>query len=326
MEKKNVLVTGIGGNVGQGIIRNIRKTGFDIRVVGTNIVDFSAGNHLCDSFYKVPYAYDSGFLETMKEIVNNEKIDLVIPSTDYEIYHLSAGQTELGCPVAASGAAVAEAYLDKYLTSQLHKKFGIPFAETFLPSEYDFRFGECIVKPRKGRGSRGLFFNPKQLSGFSDDEYLVQELCKGQEVTTAFYVNSSNELHGHITMTRSLENGTTSTCWVTRAFDGQFEHLLRNLVAHVPIKGSANIQSIITGDGRIVPFEVNCRISGTNSVRSNFGFEDVKYTLEEMLYGRPPSPVKISEGVAVRILMDVIYPGQTSPDGLKDNQIPFYIF
>jgi carbamoyl-phosphate synthase large subunit len=75
-----------------------------------------------------------------------------------------------------------------------------------------------------------------------------------------------------------------------------------------------------------VPFEVNCRISGTNSVRSNFGFEDVKYTLEESLYGRRPSAVNITEGVAARILMDVIYPGQDGTKPLNDNKVPFFIY
>ena len=52
MEKKTVLVTGIGGNVGQGIIRNIHSYDPSIRVVGTNVTSFSAGNHLCDTVYK----------------------------------------------------------------------------------------------------------------------------------------------------------------------------------------------------------------------------------------------------------------------------------
>jgi carbamoyl-phosphate synthase large subunit len=326
MEKKNVLVTGIGGNVGQGILRNIRKTGFPINVIGTNIVDFSGGNHLCDGFWRVPYAYEADFIGEMKKIVAEEKVHLIIPSTDYEIFYLSAHLEELGCAVAASDPDVAEAYLDKYLTSLLHQRHGVPFAPTFLPSAYDFRFGEHIVKPRKGRGSRGLFLNPGDLSKFPDEEYIVQELFKGQEVTTAFYVDASNNLHGHITMERSLENGTTTICSVTREYDGQFQGLLENLVAHIFIKGSANIQSIVTPGGEIVPFEINCRISGTNSVRSNFGFEDVKYTLEELLYDMRPSPVKITAGVATRILMDDIYPGATSMENLKNNEPPFFIY
>lgn len=89
MVEKRVLVTGIGGNVGQGIIRNIKATSFNIKVVGTNIDDFSAGNHLCDVFYKVPYAYDENYISTIKLIVEKETIDLILPATDFEVFYLS---------------------------------------------------------------------------------------------------------------------------------------------------------------------------------------------------------------------------------------------
>jgi len=69
MDKKIVLVTGIGGNVGQGILRNILKTKFPIRIVGCNVADFSAGNHLCDSFYKVPFANDEASRAALSRVL-----------------------------------------------------------------------------------------------------------------------------------------------------------------------------------------------------------------------------------------------------------------
>jgi carbamoyl-phosphate synthase large subunit len=81
------------------------------------------------------------------------------------------------------------------------------------------------------------------------------------------------------------------------------------MIKAIPVRGSINIQSIATSDGQIIPFEVNARISGTNSIRSHFGFDDVLYTLEEYLYGRRPSAVRVRKGSAIRVIMDVIYPG-----------------
>ena len=86
------------------------------------------------------------------------------------------------------------------------------------------------------------------------------------------------------------------------------------MTAHGEIRGSANIQSIVTQEGLIVPFEVNCRISGTNSIRSNFGFKDVKYTVQEYLYNITPDTPYLKYGIASRILMDVIYPDVTRYD------------
>jgi len=98
------------------------------------------------------------------------------------------------------------------------------------------------------------------------------------------------------------------------------------MILHGDIRGSANIQSIISADNTIHPFEVNCRISGTNSIRSNFGFEDVKYTMQEYLFNEQPSRPQIIPGVAVRTLIDVIYQNQIDFKSCKDNNTPFYLF
>ena len=95
---------------------------------------------------------------------------------------------------------------------------------------------------------------------------------------------------------------------------------------YADLRGAANLQSIVTKEGEIYPFEVNCRISGTNSIRANFGFKDVQYTLEEYLYKQEPSPIQLSKGVAVRILMDVIYPDQTDFEQLSDNSASHYLY
>ncbi|WPU95788.1 hypothetical protein SNE25_09690 [Mucilaginibacter sabulilitoris] len=325
MDQKKVLVTGIGGNVGQGIIRNIRTTNFPIEVIGCNVLAFSAGNHLCDRFYQTPYAYDKDYIPTIIDIVKREKIDLIIPSTDYEVYFLAKLKTQIPCAIAASDWETTGIYLDKYQTFLHHTKYDIPFAPAFLPSEYNGGFKEFIVKPREGRGSRGLHINPVSLDGFSD-EYMVQQLYKGREITTAFYVNQNNDLHGFITLQRELENGATNECRVDRSYDQELERILKNMINHARIRGSANLQSIVTEGGDIVPFEVNCRISGTNSIRANFGFEDVKYTLEDFLYHIPLSRPQVKNGIAIRIMMDVIYPDQTDKSKLSDNSVLSYIY
>lgn len=89
MERKTILVTGIGGNVAQGALRNILSLKLDINIIGVDISAFTAGNHLCDRTYIVPYAYDEQYIPIIKNIIEKEKVDVVIPTTDYEVYYLS---------------------------------------------------------------------------------------------------------------------------------------------------------------------------------------------------------------------------------------------
>ena len=126
MDKKTVLVTGIGGNVGQGILRNILKTKFPIGIVGCNVADFSAGNHLCDSFYKVPFANDENYINSINAIIEKENIDLIIPSTDYEIYYLALNKNQLKTKVVTSELETSKRYLDKYLSYVFHKENHLP--------------------------------------------------------------------------------------------------------------------------------------------------------------------------------------------------------
>ncbi len=327
MDTKNVLVTGIGGNVGQGIIRNIIKTGFNINIIGTNTIAFSAGNYLCDKSYTVPFSELSEYIPTIQNIVAIENIDLIIPSTDFEVYELALHAKELNTKVAASHTETAAIYLDKYLSFLHHQNHSLPFATSYLPSKYAGQFKKCIAKPRKGRGSRGLIFNPFDWSGLADQEYMIQELHEGEEITTAFYVNKQNELHGSITLLRSLDGGgTTNQCIVYDKHKEAINKILQDMIRSAKFRGSANLQSIVTKEGNIYPFEVNCRISGTNSIRSNFGFEDVKYTLEESLYDLKPSKPNIKPGVAVRIMMDIIYPDRSSYEECINNKAGTFIF
>lgn len=309
---KSILVTGIGGVVGQGILRNLRAMPHDFKIIGTNVERVSAGNHLCDEVYQVPFAYDEAYIPRMGELMSVNDIALAIPSTDYEAYYLSLHQSLLPAVVAASPHQVTAFCLDKYLNYEKFQEEEIPFAKSFLPSEYTNEFDRFVVKPREGRGSRNIYVDPPSPSSFGDD-YVVQEYLDGPELTTTFYVLQSGDLHGFLTLARELEQGNTSRCEVFSDCDGQIEAILKKMVKRFPFRGSCNIQSRVTKTG-VVPFEINCRISGTNSVRSQFGFPDVAYTVQELLLDQQPSPPNIRRGSALRIIMDVIYPDRSLPD------------
>jgi carbamoyl-phosphate synthase large subunit len=324
MEKKTVLVTGIGGNVGQGIVRNILGLKYGLRIIGTNTSAISGGNHLVDAFYQVPYSYDEDFIPSLIAILEKEKVDLIIPSTDFEINTLSLNKDQIKAVIACSGKQSSSIYLDKYLSALFHAEHRIPFAESCLPSSYSGQFSPAIAKPRLGRGSRGLIKNYSGEEKLNDEEYLIQKMYTGKEITTAVYVSYiTGKLLGLITMERSLENGATTYCKVIREYDDQLEEIALEIIRNSDIKGSFNIQSIVTDENEIYPFEVNCRISGTNSIRSHFGFEDVKYTVDELLYKKSLREIVTTEGVAYRYLSDIIYPNGINTGTNSDDFIVF---
>lgn len=318
MEKKTVLITGIGGNVGQGVLRNIKSLDLGVKIIGIDIANFTAGNHLCDFTYVVPYSYLDDYIPAIQRIIEQENVQLIIPTTDYEIYYLSLHQSVLKAKVIASHPETAKIYLDKYLTYIHHKALDISFSKSWLPSEFQNEIEDIIVKPREGRGSRGIHINPQNPRGFSDD-FVIQPLHKGVEITTAFYVKKDGSLHGLFTMERELVNGATSKSKTVKKYDDQLTIIIKKMIQDKGLVGSINLQSIVNHKGEVIPFEVNCRISGTNSIRHNLGFQDVKYTLQEYLFDQEPDEVNTIDGIAVRLLYDVVYPNATNESDLNNN-------
>ncbi len=323
--EKTVLVTGIGGNVGQGILRNIISLNLPIRLIGIDIAGFTPGNHLCDSTYVVPYSYDENYIPTIQDIIEKENVDLVIPSTDYEVYYLAENKEKLKAVILASKAKTAKTYLDKYETYKYLFQNDIPFAKSWLPEDYDFSAAEIIAKPREGRGSRGILLNPEKPKELPKG-YMIQPLVKGKEITTAVYVNKEGKLHGLFTMERSLTNGTTTESKVVFQYDEVVRTIAQKMIDLGGLTGSFNVQSIVTVDNNIVPFEINCRISGTNSIRHNLGFQDVKYAIQEYLLNESPDLPRPIEGIATRILMDVVYPNSTNFEQLNNSSASHIIY
>lgn len=318
-----VLVTGIGGVVGQGIVRNLRAMQRGFTIVGTNVERVSAGNHLCDRVFQVPFAYEAHYIDAVRDLLSDHHVALIIPSTDYEAHHLSLHRHRLSAILAASPPEVTGFCLDKFRNYTEFKRRGLPFAASVLPSAYAGDFAKTVVKPREGRGSRNIHLMPPDPRAFGDD-YVVQEYLDGPELTTAFYVLQDGQLHGAITLQRQLENGNTSKCEVVRCYDDVIESMLRRIVEAFPFRGSCNLQTRVTADGP-VPFEINCRISGTNSVRAQFGFPDVAYTVQELLLCQRPDRPAIRQGCALRTIVDVIYPERSLAE-ISDRHDHFFIF
>lgn len=322
MSKHSIIVTGIGGVVGQGILRNIIDLKLDIPLIGLNVTSVSSGNYMCDRVYQVPYAYDSGYIKAVKEISEKENARLIIPSTDYEAFYLAEANAELNAVVAASPSEVTGFCLDKYKNYLAFDKYSIPFAKSLLPSAYQKEFKKSIVKPREGRGSRNIYINPDAPEKF-DDSYVVQEYLEGPEITTTFYINKAGKLHGLISFQRELELGNTSKAEVIFEYDEEIKKIIEKMVERYPFRGSCNIQSRVTKKG-IIPFEINCRISGTNSLRSQFGFNDVGFTIQEYFFNEEPSHPDVKQGSALRVILDIVYPGMKLNE-IKDKNDNFYI-
>jgi carbamoyl-phosphate synthase large subunit len=126
-----------------------------------------------------------------------------------------------------------------------------------------------------------------------------------------------------ITFVRELEQGNTARAEVVSDYDEEMQSIIQKMLSHYNFLGSCNIQSRVTAHG-IIPFEINCRISGTNSIRSQFGFKDVAYTVQEYFLNEIPEAPDVKPGTALRVMLDIIYPGKKLSE-ITDKNDTFYI-
>lgn len=293
----NVLVTAISGNLGQAICTLINKSFSSFTIIGTDALSPIQGYGLCHKTFKIPFANERNYLESMRKIVDNHKIDLIIPGNELELNRITSDNHLLKITLASPNKTI-KVLSDKYKCYKLFKDHDIPFCDTYLPSEYQNQFDKIIVKPRKGSGSKNIHINPKNISEF-DNNFIIQNFIQGLELTIPFYIGSNNELLSFLPLIKYgfAPNNAYQTC---NKYNNEIRQILLRLKSITTIKGPCNLQCIINDNG-IYPFEINCRYSGSVDIQDKLGLNILEIGINEFLLGKPFSgKLYLKEGFAVR--------------------------
>lgn len=329
----NVLVTGVGSNIGQGIIKSLRMTNFKCRIIGTDMVAFSAGLFRCDKGYVIPSAGDERFVQEIIKICKEEKIDIILIGSDPEVPIFASAKTAIedGCEsiVVVSSPQVMEIGFDKWNTYNFLKQEGLNWPHSVLgnkESEVKQLIGECgfplIVKPRKGAGSKGVFkvngWDELKYALRSVEEPIVQENLglDAEEYTSGVFFSKESEIKGIITFKRELLDGTTY-----RAIIDNYENInceIKRIAAVLSKRGAIgpiNIQTRLSFK-ETVAFEINPRFSGTSVFRATFGFNEAEAAIRHFMLGEDLGELIHSNGVVMRFWNEV-YTSQEELDQLK---------
>ena len=297
-------VTGVGGGVGQSIIKALQMSSLDIGIIAMDINNDSAG------------FYFDGIAR--KHVLSNLKgktypaadwhthayggdLDCIIPGSDYDLEALSNVRDEwgaVGCKVLVSDSDLVKTCEDKHITAQVLKGYYIDAPETLYPNSHPCKF-PVIVKPRIGSGSRGVvkIDNVEDLRREYKEGYMVQEYLDGPEYTCSVFVDRYGEVIGTFQLKRELNNGTTYKGGV--CFDRDIHKLLVRIGKSFKPRGVLNVQLRMTERGPI-PFELNCRCSGTTAIRAHFGYNEPELLIRNYVFGEQLRTPKIKQGKAFR--------------------------
>ena len=151
----------------------------NVNVIGVDccpLSDVSCGT-FADKYFSVPHGNSPEYINSITSIVQSNDIDLIFPGSDEEVLKLSAVKEELSmrncfvaCPEYENVLVLSDKFsmLD-YLTNSGIKssKYGLFSSAEDLDAllfTLGFPNDKVIVKPRKGRGSKGVKLVDSTLS------------------------------------------------------------------------------------------------------------------------------------------------------------------
>ncbi|MDY7082278.1 MAG: ATP-grasp domain-containing protein [Halobacteria archaeon] len=302
MKDVTAIVTGVGGGVGQSIIKGLnlsmeRRGDVEYTIVGVDADPLASGLYRTDVGYTVPLANEDGYVDRLIDIANEEDADILIPGSDPEVLEVSENKKRLEeegeVKVLASPEESVRIGLDKWETYRYLNQNGFNTPLTVLPDDADELVSQTgypvVVKPRTGSASRGLFIatDSDELDyalSHSDDvivqEYLVPEnwdsdLDKNDlqrqidEYSTEVIVSSDGEVVNSLSNWRKMDKGIPSIAKIKPY--NEVREACEEIVESLDVLGPVNLQARITSDGPTF-FELNTRFSGSTAVRCVAGF------------------------------------------------------
>lgn len=310
----NILVTGIGGDIGIGITKILGEIQRHEILVGCDTNNYPANKRDVDFFYRAPSARDKAtYLKFIKEICFKHDIDLIIPSSEIEIKTLAENRLTLGDKVnlLINNDGIIETFMDKLKTVHFFEVNGIKHPKTYDLMEFvDQLEYPYLLKNRETQGSKGVF----KIESSDDFEYfkkkypnsIVQEIIGNEKEEYTIGVFSDGTRVHNIAFRRELGYGSLSK-FVKRITDPKIDILAETIAKLVNLKGSINIQVRKDSRGEYIPFEINPRLSSTLAFRHYFGFQDLVWWMD-LMYGLTPNQnPKYFNGIGIKTVSEVYF-------------------
>jgi carbamoyl-phosphate synthase large subunit len=290
-------ITGVGGGVGQSIIKALQGAGY--RLVGMDGEVLGTGLYAVDRSYKIPYAKDPGFIPRLLDICRDNDIRLLFPGLDAELYKFAENKEKfaaIGTTVMVSDWEVVDISENKWSTFEKLSAMGFNVPHTVKLSsitgdpslEYPF-----ILKPYLG-GARSkdvyLIRNKEEYRHALDKirdravDFILQEYLDGEEYTCGT-VTLGGKCRGAILMKRELRFGDTYKCQTV--IDTVAHDYLVRLMDKMQPFGACNVQMKLR-NGIPYIFEINARCSGTTAARALCGFNEPRMVADYLLQGIEP--------------------------------------
>ena len=314
----NVLLTGAGAPGTAGTIYALKRSN-DVRVVGCDVFYYKTGQYLVDKFCQVPPVGDL-YLQVIHDIIEKEKIHVIIPQTTKEVEYLA----DKDFPVMCSPHKYVVNANDKWLLMAEAERVGVPIPKSKFcknnrwvenaAHSFGYPDKKVVVKPRVSNGSRGLrildenritedeYYNQKpdgtrmRLSDFTKickyPKVIVSEYLEGDEYTVDCFRGKS----GFVAIPRrrvEIRSGISFDNHVL--LDRTLMDFSWSLAERLDLKYCFGFQFKEDHEGVPRLLECNPRVQGTMVASCFAGFNVIGNALKEFLGEKVDTSVSLKE-------------------------------
>lgn len=319
MSRVLILDTGTQGYI---TVRSLKKAGHFICLLYKSRHNYADDSKYIDVKVQTDASYDNEYLEMVKRIIQEQKIDAVIPMSDFSSLFLSTYK-EVLVPLVKfvlPGIEVFERGYDKNSLMVLCEKKGYPHPQTVnnVTSLEDmdienFRY-PLLIKPNHTCGGRGMTLvkTSEELKSIFDKVYQQYGDCHlqeyipqgGAQIEVQLYINKQQELvdSSVIYKYRWYPEKGGSSCCATSIKNDKVVDVCYRLLKDIGWIGFADFDTIEDPrTGELLVMELNPRVPACVKAAVVSGIDWPNIILNEYL-GLPYKKVEFKPGVLLKHL------------------------
>ena len=280
------------------------------KILATDSDPLSAGFHMAHDFCVMPLVKnEEAFIDKLFDITKRHNVDLLMPSSGFDIYLYSKYKAELeklGAFAVVSDPDNLEICRDKLKTYNfLRTDFDLPFT-TSDSKEFD-RF-PLIAKPRFGKGSRNVIKvqDAEELRYVTEKfkDMIFQEFLPGEEYTID--VLSDLDKNAILAVPRvrlQTKDGISTKGRIIR--HPALQHECMKIAEAVGIRGPCCIQMKESKEGKLKLVEINPRMGG-GTIFSTLAGANLPAMIVALVEGKNISVPNISEITVLRYFEEIV--------------------
>lgn len=234
-------------------------------------------------FIQVPPISSNTYYEYIMSILEENKIDIIVPLIDFDLGIFSKDNEDLkkiNVKSTAPTKAVVDLLSDKKNMTLWLKQLGIKVPKLYTLDELEVD-KNYVLKPKKGFGSMGVFIgNGKDVRSQYNDDFIIQELCENKEVTVEIFKTEK----GINTICRERIEVKSGVCTKARIYkDNKLQDIVLKITENIELPNASCIQFMKNRYGEWCITDINLRLGAGTALSSKIGWQLARAAIGEWI-------------------------------------------